>query len=58
MQPESSSGIIGFFVIIASLLPLKQEFLPEYMEFEAMSMVRALLAVFFISSLCQPQQCA
>jgi len=58
MQPESSSGVIVFFVIIASLLPLKQEFLPEYVEFEAMSMVRALLAVFFISRLHHPQQCA
>jgi len=57
MQPESNSGVIGSFVIIASLLSLKQEFLPEYMEFEAMSMVRALLAV-FISRLRQPQQCA
>jgi hypothetical protein len=58
MQSESSSGVTFFFVIIASLLPLKQEFLPEYMEFEAMSMIRALLAVFFISRLHQPQQFA
>jgi len=58
MQPESSSGVTIFFVIIASLLPLKQEFLPEYMEFEGMSVFRALLAVFFVSRLHQPQQCA
>jgi hypothetical protein len=55
MQPESSSGVTVFFVVIASLLPLKQEFLPEYMKVEAMSIVRALLAVFFISRLRQPQ---
>jgi hypothetical protein len=58
MQPESSSGVIVLFVIIVSLLPLKQEFLPENMEFEAMSMVRALLAVLFVSRLCQPKLCA